>query len=178
MNMLLRFFTMITVLKQHLKQQNKALLSIEVVTAPIIRDYRVLPHDMGFRTHLPNYRYLSFIELNITQWLLTCCHKQDNLALRWVIAMQEVMYLKEIKFLNKVKVSSQVIGWDNKYVYFQHQFFVKSQLMAVGMTKVVLINKQGKCPPSVLNMTEMQITEVISTWNNHQVAVKSSTLTV
>ena len=178
MNMLVRFFIMISLLKQqqkqHQKQQLNGQMSLELVTAPTLRHYRILPHDMGFRTHLPNYRYLSFIELNITHWLLVCCHQTNRKYLRWIIAMQEMIYLKEVKFLDKISVSSQVVGWDNKYVYFTHRFLVKSQLMAVGMTKVLLINKQGTCPPSELNMLGEQLTDVITTWNTHQTAVKST----
>ncbi|WP_182407094.1 acyl-CoA thioesterase [Psychrobacter sp. GP33] len=174
MNMLVRFFIMVSLLKQQQKQQAMVHMSLELVTAPTLRDYRILPHDMGFRTHLPNYRYLSFIELNITHWLLACCYQTNRKSLRWIIAMQEMIYLKEVKFLDKMSVSSQVVGWDNKYVYFTHQFFVKNQLVAVGMTKVVLVSKQGACPPSDFNMIGEQLTDVITTWNTHQTAVKST----
>ena len=98
MNMLIRFFIMVNLLKQQLKQQSVSEhLAIETLTTPTVRSYRILPHDMGFRHHLPNYRYLSFIELNITQWLMTCCHQKGIKNLGWVIAMQEMVYLKEIK---------------------------------------------------------------------------------
>lgn len=175
MNMLLRFFIMISLLKQQLKQQTVSEhLNVETLSTPVVRHYRVLPHDMGFRDHLPNYRYLSFIELNITRWLMACCHEKGIKNLQWVIAMQEMVYLKEVKFLDKMTVSSVLAGWDHKYVYFESRFFVKSQLMGVGMTKFVLKDKQGnKCAPSVLDMAGEQVTEVINTWNHHQVAVKS-----
>jgi len=176
MNMLLRFFIMTSLLKQQLKQQSvRENLSIETLTAPTVRHYRVLPHDMGFRDHLPNYRYLSFIELNITRWLMTCCQQKGIKPLNWVIAMQEMVYLKEIKFLNKMTVSSTLVGWDHKYVYFEHRFFVKNQLMSVGMTKFVLMDKKGQQQaPKVLDMAGKQLTAVITTWNDHQVAVKST----
>lgn len=173
MNMLVRFFIMVSLLKHQQKQQFTEQMSPELVTEPTIRDYRILPHDMGFRTHLPNYRYLSFIELNITQWLLACRYQKSRKSLRWIIAMQEMIYLKEVRLLDKMSVRSQVIGWDNKYIYFNHRFFVKNQLMAVGMTKILLINKQGACPPSYLGMVDEQITDIISTWNTHQTVVKS-----
>lgn len=176
MNMLLRFFMMTRLLKQQLKQKSTSdCLSTEVLDAPVVRDYRVLPHDMGFRDHLPNYRYLSFIELNITQWVMACCYQKDIKTLEWVIAMQEMIYLKEIKFLNKMTVTSQLAGWDKKYVYFESRFFVKSQMMGVGMTKFVLKDENGDiCAPSVLDMANEQLTEVINTWSAHQVAVKSA----
>lgn len=175
MNMLLRFFIMTSLLQQQLKRQSiSEQLSIETLIAPTERRYRVLPHDMGFRNHLPNYRYLSFIELNITRWLLACCHQKGINPLQWIIAMQEIIYLKEIKFLDKMTVSSVLAGWDHKYVYFEHRFFVKSQLMAVAMTKFVLMDKQGKCMPSVLDMHDTKLTEIITSWNSHQNAVKSA----
>ncbi|WP_413521231.1 acyl-CoA thioesterase [Psychrobacter glacincola] len=175
MNMLIRFFIMVSLLKQQLKQQSISKhLSVETLTVPVVRHYRVLPPDMGFRDHLPNYRYLSFIELNITNWLMACCHQKGIKNLGWIIAMQEMVYLKQIKFLDKMTVSSRVVGWDKKYVYFDHQFFVKNQLMAVGMTKFVLTNKQGKCATEVLDMIGEQLTDVIDSWNQHQVAIKST----
>ena len=175
MNMLIRFFIMASLLKQQLKKQSVSeRLSVEILTAPIVRHYRVLPHDMGFRDHLPNYRYLSFIELNITRWLMTCVHQKAIKPLNWVIAMQEMVYLKEIKFLDKMTVSSVLVGWDKKYIYFETRFFVKSQLMGVGMTKFLLKDKHGnKCTPEVLDMADEQLSEVITSWNKHQVAVKS-----
>ena len=175
MNMLIRFFIMVRLLKQQLKKQTlSGHLSVETLTAPIVRHYRVLPHDMGFRDHLPNYRYLSFIELNITNWLMACCHQKGIKNLGWIIAMQEMVYLKEIKFLNKMTVNSTLIGWDKKYVYFETRFFVKEQLMGVGMSKFILMNKQDKCAPEILDMTGEQLNEVINSWNTHQVAIKSS----
>ena len=176
MNMLLRFFIMIHLLKQELKgQPTSKKLTIETLSAPIIRHYRVLPHDMGFRDHLPNYRYLSFIELNITRWLMACCHNKGIKNLQWVIAMQEMIYLKEIKFLNKMMVNSVLAGWDKKYVYFETRFFVKNQLMGIGMTKFVLKDKRGKInTPTVLDMERDQLTDIITTWNAHQTAVKTS----
>ena len=175
MNMLIRFFIMASLLKQQLKKQSVSeRLSVETLTAPTVRHYRILPHDMGFRDHLPNYRYLSFIELNVTRWLMACCHQKGIQPLNWVIAMQEMIYLKEIKFLDKMTVNSVLAGWDKKYVYFETRFFVKSQLMGVGMTKFVLIDKKGKCTPDILDMTGEHLTDVIDSWNKHQVAVKSA----
>jgi len=175
MNMLLRFFIMVFLLKQQLKKESeKTTLSQNELHAPVVRHYRILPHDMGFRNHLPNYRYLSFIELNITRWLLACCHQKGVKAYQWIVAMQEMVYLKEIKLLDKMTVSSQLAGWDHKYMYFEHHFLVKHQLMAIGMTKLLLINKQGKVAPSSLDMQGEQLSTVIDSWNQHQAAIKDA----
>ena len=168
MNMLIRFFIMVSLLKQQLKQQSMSeRISIETLTAPTVRNYRVLPHDMGFRDHLPNYRYLSFIELNVTRWVMACCHEKGIKKLNWVMSMQEMVYLKPIKFLDKVTLSSKVAGWDQKYVYFEHRFFVKNQLMSMGMTKFIFTDKKGKCTPEVLDMVGEHLTDTITTWNSN-----------
>ena len=88
--------------------------------------------------------------------------------------MQEMVYLKEIKCLDKMSVNSKLVGWDKKYIYFETRFFVKHQLMGVGMTKFVLINGKGKCAPEVLDMMDEQLSDAIESWNKHQVAVKSA----
>ncbi len=190
MNMLIRFFIVMALLKREHAEQNKgkqqkAKNSVDSSTSqnnvsadlfqPFSRSYRILPHDMGFRNHLPNYRYLSFIELNVTGWLYKILKKNQlgGLSMDWIISMQEMVYLKEIKFLNKMTVSSTLEGWDEKYVYFQHHFYVKSTLMAIGLTKFVLMNKEGKQSPAVLGMQGKHLTEVIKTWNANQTAIKS-----
>lgn len=190
MNMLIRFFIVMALLKREHTEQNKgkqqkaknsvdSSASQNNVSAdlfqPFSRSYRILPHDMGFRDHLPNYRYLSFIELNVTGWLYKILKKNQlgGLSMDWIISMQEMVYLKEIKFLNKMTVSSTLEGWDEKYVYFQHHFYVKNTLMAIGLTKFVLMNKEGKQSPAVLGMQGDHLTEVIKTWNANQTAIKS-----
>ena len=190
MNMLIRFFIVMALLKREHSESNKnseqnktaqqgsdntLKVSTEDLFRPFSRSYRVLPHDMGFRDHLPNYRYLSFIEINVTAWLYRILKQNGfgGLSLDWIISMQEMVYLKEIKFLDKMTVTSALEGWDEKYVYFQHHFYVKDTLMAVGLTKFVLFNKKGKQLPSCIGMEGESLTEVIETWNANQIAIKS-----
>ena len=174
MNMLIRFFIMMALLKAQLQQQaTTATLTEEQLFKPVTRSYRILPHDMGFRNHLPNYRYLSFIELNVTKWLVQLTTQKQLKDLMWILSMQEMVYLKEIKFLDKITLKSTLEGWDEKYVYFQHHFFVKNTLMAIGMSKFVLVDKAGKQTPEILDMQGSHITPVIESWNGHQTAIKA-----
>ena len=52
MNLLLRYLILCLMLKS-----DKAKSSKPSYSDAIIRHYRILPHDMGFRHHVPNYRY-------------------------------------------------------------------------------------------------------------------------
>ena len=190
MNMLIRFFIVMALLKREHSESiknsgqsktsqqegdNAVKVSTEDLFRPFSKSYRVLPHDMGFRNHLPNYRYLSFIEINVTAWLYKILKQNGlgGLSMDWIISMQEMVYLKEIKFLRKMTVTSTLEGWDEKYVYFQHHFYVKDTLMAIGLTKFVLFNKKGKHLPASIGMQGEYLTEVIETWNANQQAIKS-----
>lgn len=187
MNMLIRFFILMMLLKRELsktknpfkkqpkssKESSNLAHTESEIFEPFTRSHRILPHDMGFRDHLPNYRYLSFIELNITGWLTTLTHGTQFDKLGWVIAMQEMVYLKEVKLWNKMTVSSKLEGWDSKYIYFQHHFYVKNSLMAIGLTKFVLTDENTLHKPHVLGMQHEHLTEVITTWNSNQHAIKS-----
>lgn len=55
MNLLIRYLILCLTFKNY--------TTLPKFTDTITRKYRILPHDMGFRDHVPNYRYLSFIEL-------------------------------------------------------------------------------------------------------------------
>lgn len=188
--MLIRFFIVMALLKREHSESiknsgqskttqqegdNAVKVSTEDLFRPFSKSYRVLPHDMGFRNHLPNYRYLSFIEINVTAWLYKILKQNGlgGLSMDWIISMQEMVYLKEIKFLSKMTVTSTLEGWDEKYVYFQHHFYVKDTLMAIGLTKFVLFNKKGKHLPASIGMQGEHLTEVIETWNANQQAIKS-----
>ena len=190
MNMLIRFFIVMALLKREHSESiknsgqskttqqegdNAVKVSTEDLFRPFSKSYRVLPHDMGFRNHLPNYRYLSFIEINVTAWLYKILKQNGlgGLSMDWIISMQEMVYLKEIKFLSKMTVTSTLEGWDEKYVYFQHHFYVKDTLMAIGLTKFVLFNKKSKHLPASIGMQGEHLTEVIETWNANQQAIKS-----
>lgn len=185
MNMLIRYFILMHLLKReggkpvssnskNNKQEPAESLDQDLFFKPFSRSYRVLPHDMGFRNHLPNYRYLSFIELNITSWIFELKKQTQlsDLTINWIISMQEMVYLKEIKFLNKMTVTSTLEGWDAKYVYFQHHFYVKNTLMAIGLTKFVLTDKKGKLSPEIFGMQGEHLSDVINTWNANQLAIK------
>ncbi|SUD91369.1 hotdog family protein [Psychrobacter phenylpyruvicus] len=123
MNMLIRFFIVMALLRREHSESNKnseksktaqqgnddtVKVSTEELFRPFSKSYRVLPHDMGFRNHLPNYRYLSFIEINVTAWLYKILKQNGlgGLSMDWIISMQEMVYLKEIKFLDKMTVTS------------------------------------------------------------------------
>ena len=162
MNMLIRYLILSLLLKHETTQNHD-------FTQPITRQYRILPHDVGFRDHIPNYRYLSFIELNIQQWFFT---QNTTEKAQWIIAAQQMTYLKQGRLLDKLRVKSQVLGWDNKYFYFRHEFLVKHTIIAVGLTKIVIMADNQTQPTSNIANKPEQSHPVITTWQANQREIK------
>lgn len=138
-------------------------------TDTVIRKYRILPHDMGFRDHVPNYRYLSFIELNIQEWLM----QQSTIeGTKWIIASQQMTYLKQGRLFNKIIAKSQLLAWDSKYFYFRHEFIVKGQVIAVALTKFVLMENGKLLPTTAIADKPEQSHPVITTWQENLNEIK------
>lgn len=164
MNMLLRFWYLlaqIALKKVELKEFDESLS----------RTYRVGLHDLGWRDHLPNYRFLSFIELNTTQWLKTQT-PVTNAA--WLMAAQEVIYLKPVKPFTRFEISSQVIGWDAKYLFLRHEFRVKEKLVATAITKIIIIKDKKPVPCLEITGSQEKLNDTVRTFQAHQQAVKNS----
>ena len=167
MNLLLRYLILCLTLKS-----DKAKSSKPSYSDAIIRHYRILPHDMGFRHHVPNYRYLSFIELNIQQWLM---QQRPTDKLGWVIASQQLTYIKESFLFDKLTLRSQLLAWDKKYLYFRHEFWVKNDLNVVALTKIVLMLDGQVQPTSVIVQQDEQTHPVIKTWQDNLNEIKKLT---
>lgn len=181
--MLGRYLLMSVLLMSAIKLKQQNIKKFDLINSHIKQRHRVLPHDMGWRDHLPNYRYLSFIELNITKWLVKTQYSQTNQhhnpndeqhkQLRWIISMQEVIYLKKITLFNKFLLDTKLAGWDKKYVYFEHRFMIAGQLAATGMTKVLLFTGKKPLLPEQLGLIDEQTNSTIDSWNQHQQIIKA-----
>lgn len=163
MNLLFRYLLLTLWLKEHRDTKPK-------VTDAITRQYRILPHDMGFRDHVPNYRYLSFIELNIEQWFV---QQNPTPNAKWIISSQQMTYLQQGRLFDKVTARSQLLGWDAKYFYFRHEFLVKGQVIAVALTKfVVMLGSQVLATNTIADKPE-QSHPVITSWQANLAEIKN-----
>ena len=113
--------------------------------------FRVWLHDLGWRDHLPNYRVFSFMELGrFGIWHSSRLALSGRYGLR-MIAAQDFIYLKPIRPFQAFTMTTEVLSWDEKYFYYQHQFFCGDKLVAVGLVKEIAL-KSGKAvsPVSLL----------------------------
>lgn len=133
--------------------------------------------ELDMRDHLPNYRFLQLIEQHTNKWLqATGLIKTSDFAY-WLMAAQQLVYLQQLKPKRSFFLDSQVIGWDDKYIYQIHSFFKgkdRSGLAAVGLTKIVLINRSGqKIAPTAFVNRAAQKPVIINSWLAAQAEIKA-----
>lgn len=165
MNLLLRFMKAILIARfSRLKETS------DIFTTR----YRVGLHDLGWRDHLPNYRYLSFMEIGSFVFFhgtrLAGSGKFDSR----LIAAQEVIYLRPVRPFQAVELSTRLIGWDQKYLFFQHEFTVNDKLAAVGLVKEICLKKGKQVTPLELLEKKEVLSPVIESWLANHDAIRGS----
>lgn len=134
--------------------------------------FRVWLHDLGWRDHLPNYRFYSFMELGrYGFWHGTRLAQSGSYAVR-MIAAQDFTYLRPISPLAKFTCDTQLIGWDQKYFYFRHDFYVKDKLVGIGLVKEACLSKGKVVDPKFITGREAQGHEIIENWQQLQQSIK------
>lgn len=157
------------------------------VLAPVISPFRVLPHELDMRDHLPNYAFFRFAEMNINKWAYVT--GVDNRADYdvWLLAATQVVFLRQIKPLQRFHVKTQVLHWDKKYAYFQHEFLLhygkkhgkehgnKNEERAAIVLSKLVFSTQGKQTPPMHILGDMPSTqsEVVNRWLDNQSAMKA-----
>ena len=161
MNMLIRFFLLWLAGKT-----DRGLTETASLT------YRIQLHDMGWRDHLPNYRFFSFMELGrFDAWRGFKGQLKQKPGLR-MIAAQDMVYIRPVSFLAKLRMDTKLLSWDEKYVYFQHDFYVKNTLVATGLVKEACIYRGKKVLPDDLLADDAPVTDVTAYWSQLQQGIR------
>ncbi len=102
---------------------------------------RVWPFDCDFNLHLTNSRYPALLDLARTQYLIQINALTKLAKGEWksVLSSQSISFIKEIKPFACIDITTQVLNWDRKYCYIEHQFLVEGQLHAKALARVAFI---------------------------------------
>ena len=140
--------------------------------------YRVQPHDMGWRDHLPNFRFLSFMELGRFEfWRGVRGDLKSTIGTR-LIAAQDMVYIRPVGFLARLAMDTTLAGWDQKYVYFRHDFYVRGKLVAIGMVKEACVIRGSVVNPCDILGAEspQEANDLLLSWQHFQAEVRNSTV--
>lgn len=134
--------------------------------------FRVWLHDCDFNLHLTNSRYFALMDLCRMDLMMGLGMGRKIMHHKWkfVVNAQEITYIKEVAPFSRFRISSQILGWDQKYFYVEHRFSTKGKLHAIAHIRIAAL--QGN---SVIGMdkvfnqcgfTDMQpnVPEAVDIW--------------
>lgn len=107
-----------------------------------------LPFDCDANMHLTNSRYFSFGDLGRIDMMLKTKLAALTLKKGWlgVVNAQTVSYIRAVKPLSKIELHSKLLGWDEKYWYFEHRFVANNTLYASILVRGVFIKGKQVIP--------------------------------
>ncbi|TNC91554.1 MAG: hypothetical protein CSH36_09075 [Thalassolituus sp.] len=136
--------------------------------------FRIWPHDMGWRLHLPNFRFLSYMELGRFRYWYGVKHRLQTSPGTRLIAAQDMVYIRPVAFLAKLDMTTRMVARDRKYVYFQHDFFVGKTLVATGMVKEACVVQGSVISPDEVFCGEapQDAAQVVEAWAQMHTALR------
>jgi acyl-CoA thioesterase FadM len=114
--------------------------------------FRVWPTDLDINLHMTNSRYLALMDLGRTNLLLQSglwkFIRQEKLAP--VIAGSLVRFRRPINLFERITLTTQVIGWDAKWMFIEHRLERNGELACQAIVKGVFVGKAGSVSPAVI----------------------------
>ncbi len=110
---------------------------------------RVWPNDLDVNLHVNNGRYLTLADLGVVT--LSGRMGVFRAALRngWrpVVGAAVARYRRPLRPFQKYRLETRILGWNEKWTFFQSQFIVKGEVKATVVTKGIFLGREGPVPP-------------------------------
>lgn len=158
MNLIMRLLWLLT---------KYALRNKKITPSPLIAsktEFRVWLHDIDINLHLTNSRYLSFMDLGRTWLYAETGFMPLFLTHKWaaIVNAAEITFIREFSPFTKFTLETKLVGWDEKYLYFEQRFMQNGRVHAIGQIRGLFANK-GKVVPSqdVLSTANISIEQPI-----------------
>jgi len=109
---------------------------------------RVWPTDMDLNFHLNDGRYISLSGLGRIDLMLRTGVLRRAMKRGWypVVGAMTIRYRREIKSFEKFLLRSRIVGWDDKWTYFEHRFEKDGELAAIAYVRGVIRTRGGPVP--------------------------------
>ena len=106
----------------------------------IRRSFRVGLFDCDLLGNMAAFKYPSYMDLIRWELIVRSSFFQasKNNKRAFVVASQKIIYKKPLRVWSKFKLSLELGGWDERWVYHIHKFEQNSQLKAIGVTRIFL----------------------------------------
>src|SRR5690606_948133 len=119
-------------------------------------EFRVGLFDIDLNMHLNNAKYLKFmdrcrLEHSVCTGLL---NEMIQARCNAVVANTEIAYVRELRPYQQFDVRTRILGWDDKYVYYDQRFESQGKLHTHALLRLVnMYGGKAISPQSVQEMT-------------------------
>jgi acyl-CoA thioesterase FadM len=110
--------------------------------------FRVWPNDIDLNLHMNDGRYISISGLGRADLLVRSGLLRKALKRGWapVVGGAMIRYRREIRTFARFTLRSRIVGWDEKWVYIEHEFESGGKRCAVVYVRSVLRSRSGAVP--------------------------------
>lgn len=131
--------------------------------------FRVLPTDIDVLMHMNNGRYLSLLDLA----RVDCMIRNKTFAslkkykIYPVVASEMIRFRKSLNLFQRFEITTQIQGWDDKFIYIVHQFKRQHRMYALAVVKARMLHadKGAMSPNEVLNQIGLTLSSpVLPEW--------------
>lgn len=143
---------------------------------------RVWPADLDTWGHMNNGRYLTIMDLGRTDMAA-----RSGLAAAWlrhgwmpILGGATIRYRRPLQPLRRYELRTRMVGWDDKWFYFEQRFTRRGQTCAVALVKGVVRRHAEIIPPSEMAVAcgipaeSPPIPAAVLRWNETEEALLAS----
>ncbi len=150
MNLLFRMFLTI-----FLAGRAKKLEPLDVSS----KHMRVLPNDLDVQMHMNNGRFLSIMDLGRLDLMVRLGFWGIARQRGWfpLVGSVKTDYRRPLTVFQKFEMTTQIVGWDDRWVFVEQQLLSGGKLCARALLKTMIRSKQGLVTPQeVMGVTGFQ----------------------
>jgi acyl-CoA thioesterase FadM len=117
---------------------------------PSVIDLLVWPNDLDFNGHMNNGRYLTLMDLGRIDLFLRNGLGRLVVSRRWrpVVGAATIGFRRSLTPFQSYVLHTRLIGWDEKWLYFEQVFRRENQDYALATVRVLARGRNGNIPSS------------------------------
>lgn len=137
-----------------------------------VTPFRVWPSDLDGLGHMNNAKYLALLDLGRIDLMLRSQFWQKIQAQGWypVVAAQTIRYRHSLQPWQKFTLHTTIIGFDDKAIYFEHEFRVGDVVYARAVAQSRMLRRggghvtPGELTALVGGAPDLDLPQWVSTW--------------
>ena len=110
---------------------------------------RVWPNDLDINLHVNNGRFLTLADLGVMtlSGRMGVFRAAVRKGWRPVVGAAVARYRRPLKPFQKYRLETRILGWNEKWTFFQSRFIAKGEVMATVVTKGMFLGREGRVSP-------------------------------